>query len=188
MNGNLPRCGLAAAAAGAVVLGLVGGPAASAGSDAGATQASPATITMRFNGERTFFAGAKQVVAGQPLRILNTSRPQRIGPHTFSLTKESVTPQTGRQFRNCFAPGGICRKIAVAHKIDFDTGASGARVVKAGLAGWDKEFTKTAKGDSWFSDRKGASFSQKVTALPGTTLHYFCAIHPEMSGEIRVVE
>ena len=189
MKRSLPRCGLATAAVGAVALGLVGGPAASAESDAGAAQGpAPAKIVMKFNGKKLFFAGSKEVVAGQPLKIVNTVKPSKHGPHTFSLVQESLRPSTRAEANKCFAPGKLCRRIAVAHKVDFDTFAARLAVVKVGKSGWDRMFTKDAKGDSWFTAKLGATLSQKVTAAPGTSLEYFCAIHPEMKGTIDVVE
>jgi len=191
MKETLARCGLATAAVGAVALGLVGGPAASAEPDAGAAQGpAPAKIVMKFNGEKQklFFAGSKEVVAGQPLKIVNTVKPSKHGPHTFSLVQESLRPSTRAEGNRCFAPGKLCRRIAVAHKVDFDTFAIGQPVVKVGKSGWDRMFTKDAKGDSWFTAKLGATLSQKVTAAPGTSLDYFCAIHPEMKGTIDVVE
>ncbi|MDQ3647413.1 MAG: hypothetical protein M3433_02290 [Actinomycetota bacterium] len=189
MKRSLPHCGLATAAAGAVALGLVGGPAASADSDAGAAQGpAPAKIVMKFNGEKLFFAGSKEVVAGRALKIVNTIKPRAHGPHTFTLVQESLRPSSGAEVNKCFAPGKICRRITVAHKVDFDTGATRLPVVKAGKSGWDRMFSKDAKGDSWFTAKLGATFSQKVTAAPGTSLDYFCAIHPEMKGTIDVVE
>jgi plastocyanin len=189
MKKTLARCGLATAATGAVALGLVGGPAASAEPDAGAAQGpAPAKIVMKFNGEKLFFAGAKEVVAGQPLKIVNTIKPRKHGPHTFSLTEESVIPRTRRAGERCFAPSKICLAIAVAHKFNPRTEKVNLPVVKAGKSGWDKMFTKDAKGDSWYTEKLGGSFSQKVTAEPGTTLHYMCAVHPQMQGKIDVVE
>ncbi len=170
------------------MLGLVGGPAASAGPDAGAAGPAPAKIVMKSNGKRLFFTGADEVVAGQRLKIVNTIKPRAHGPHTFSLASESVIPGNRKEVNRCFAPGKICRRIALAHKVDFDTGATRLPVVKAGKFGWDRMFSNDAKGDSWFTIKLGATFSQKVTAKPGTSLSYFCAIHPEMQGKIDVVE
>ncbi len=188
MKRNLPRCGVAAAAAGAVAFGLVGGPAASAGGSAGSAQEEPATIKMKFNGKRFSFAGPTEVAAGQQLKILNTTKPRKVGPHTFSLVEESLLPATRKARKGCFAPGKICMDIAVAHKVNFKTEKVNKPVVKAGAAGWNRMFTKNAEGDSWFTVKLGASFSQKVTAEAGTTLTYLCAIHPEMQGRIEVVE
>ena len=61
----------------------------------------------------------------------------------------------------------------------------GRPVVDSGKTGWDKSFGK--KGDSWFAEAKGDKHSRKVTAKVGTTLTYFCAIHPNMVGKIKVI-
>ena len=187
MKRNLPRCGLATAATGALALGLVGGPAASADSDAGSAKA-PATILMKFNGKRFFFDGPEEVAAGQPLKIVNTTKPRKVGPHTFSLTEQSLRPNTPKERKQCFSPGKVCLQIAVAHEFDPKTEKINKDVVKAGKAGWDLEFTKRSEGDSWYTEKLGASFSQKVTAEAGTTLRYLCAVHVGMQGKIKVVE
>jgi plastocyanin len=188
MKKTLARCGLTTAATGAVALGLVGGPAASAEPDAGAAQGpAPAKIVMKVNGSKLVFSGSSEVVAGQPLKIVNRTRPRKFGPHTFSLVEESLHPRP-TEFRKCFSPGKICLRIAAAHKFDPKTERVNLKVVKTGKPGWDRMFTSSAKGDSWFTEKLGASLSQKVTAAPGTTLHYMCAVHPEMHGEIDVVE
>ena len=187
MKRNLPRCGLAAAATGALALGLVGGPAASAGSDAGTAKAS-ATIEMKFNGKRFFFDGPEEVTAGQALKIVNKTKPRKLGPHTFSLTDQSLRPGTPKERKQCFSPGKVCLDIAVAHEFDPKTETINKDVVKAGKPGWDVEFTKRKEGDSWYTEKLGGSFSQKVSAEAGTTLRYFCAIHVGMQGKFKVVE
>ena len=55
-----------------------------------------------------------------------------------------------------------------------------------GKKGWDKEFTKTKKGDSWFTDQRGATETRKVKADVGKTLGYFCVVHPFMRGKLEV--
>ena len=181
------RCGLAATAMGAVALGLIGGSPATAGPNAGAAKA-PATIIGKFNGKRLVFAAPKEVVAGQPLKIVNRTKPRKFGPHTFSLAEESLIPGTRREGEKCFSPGRICLDIAAAHEFNEKTGKVNRPVVRAGKSGWNRVFTRNAKGDSWYTEKLGASFSQKVTAAAGTTLYYVCAIHPEMQGKIDVVE
>ena len=188
MKRNLPRCGLATAATGALALGLVGGPAASAGSDAGTAKA-PATIAIKFDGKkRVFFDGPEEVVAGQPLQIVNTTKPKTVGPHTFSLAERSVRPNTTKERKQCFSPGKICLEIALAHKFNPKTEKVNQQLVKAGKPGWNLEFTNKTKGDSWYTEKLGETFSQKVTAEPGTTLRFMCAVHVGMQGKIKVVE
>ena len=120
--------------------------------------------------------------------MLNKTKLRKFGPHTFSLVEQSVLPDTKKERRQCFSPGKLCMDIAVAHKFNPRTERINQKLVKAGNAGWDEAFTNRAKGDSWYTEKLGASFQQKVTAAPGTTLYYFCAIHPEMQRGIEVVE
>lgn len=182
---NTRRYTMCALAAGALTVGAVGGPAAFADGDA--AQAEPATISMRLLGNSLRFTGPDQVAAGQTLRIANRTKPRQFGPHTFTLTREGVIPGTRKERQNCFKPGNICRRVAVAHEVNFKSGKVGQRVVKVGARGWDREFTRRSRGDSWVTETLGDTLSQKVSAKPGTTLHYFCAIHPEMTGEIEVI-
>jgi plastocyanin len=83
---------------------------------------------------------------------------------------------------------GICGAVVKWHKVDLQTGDVGVNPVEAGGKGWDKEGSLKVKGDSWASLREGETFKQEVTAEPGTVLHYFCAVHPFMQGEITVTD
>jgi hypothetical protein len=175
---------------GGLGLALAGGSVASAGGLDGqpvGAQAGPAEIQMKLDGRRLRFAGPAQVVAGEELQIRNTTAIRTIGPHTFSLTTQGRLPKTARARRNCFAPRRICRRIAVAHEFDFRRETIGRDVVRAGGDGWDRSFARSGRGDSWYTDGKGQTFAQTVTADPGTTLRFMCAVHPGMQGKIDVV-
>ncbi len=186
MNRNLPRCGLAATAAGALAFGLVGGPAASA-EDAG-TAGDAATITMNFKRGKFSFSGAKQVTAGAVLRIRNSTNPKSGGPHTFSLVKRSLLPKTQRQRKRCFNFKGVCGDVARAHQVNPKTFQVGRPLFKAGKPGWNKVFTAKAAGDTWYSETVNETFSQAVSpSAAGKSLSYLCVVHPEMQGQIKVV-
>jgi len=183
------RRGLPAAAAlGALGLAIAGGSAASAGGDAGSAQAEPAEIVMKLDGRSLRFQGPPTVVAGEELQIRNNTAPRRIGPHTFTLAREGRLPKGRRAIRRCFQRGRICRRIAVAHKVNLRTGDVGLPLFEIGAEGWDRSFSKTGRGDSWFAENKGETISQPVSAPAGTTLRFVCAIHPAMQGKIEVVE
>ena len=64
-----------------------GGAAASAPDKAGAT-----VITMERDGKTLFFDYPETVVAGTDLKIKNKTNPRQVGPHTFSLVRESDIP------------------------------------------------------------------------------------------------
>lgn len=134
------------------------------------------------------FSGPETVVAGEKLEIVNKTNPKQVGPHTFSLAQKGVLPKTRKAMNGCFAPRKICLAIAIWHGFNPKTERITKNVVRVGSAGWSTEGNATGKkGDSWFTEKKGASISQVVTAKAGTTLHYICAVHPEMQGEVEVV-
>jgi hypothetical protein len=163
----------------------IGGPSAFAGAEA--AQDEPVTITMKLSGKSLKFVGPDQVAAGQKLRVLNATKPRKVGPHTFTLVQERLLPNTRKERKTCFSPGNVCMDVAVAHKFNPRTEKVNQPVVTAGSKGWDTEFTSRAKGDSWYTEKLGQGFTRGVSAKPGTVLHYLCVIHPEMQGEIEVV-
>jgi len=161
---------------------LVGGPATASTSKAGAT-----VITMEQDGKELFFEGPATVERGATLKIKNQTDPRKIGPHTFSLVREAVLPKTEEEIKECarkFAK--ICGEVVEWHEVDLQSGEVGENPVDAGDNGWDTKGTLKRKGDSWVSEQDGQSFKAEVTAPEGKTLQYFCAVHPEMQGEIKV--
>jgi hypothetical protein len=179
--GRIARYGGASAAA--VAIALIGGPAVLAQDE----PADPATITMEFAGKRIFFDGPATIAKGDELRILNNTSVRKVGPHTFSLAKLGVLPDTPKEFRECFSPGKVCMDIATAHKFNPKTEKIAKPVVDVGVKGWNRSFTKERNGDSWYTETKGESTTRRVTASAGTTLRFICAIHPDMQGKIKVV-
>jgi plastocyanin len=180
---------LAAGAAAALVAALGAGSPASA--EDGAPAAAPAlpakTISMRTTAKRTFFTGSSTVKTGQPLRVRNLSDPRQQGPHTFTLVATNVLPKSPKAMNNCFIPGKICLTAAIAHEFDEKTDEVNKPLVEAGKLGWDKRFSRTVRsGDSWYSETKGETFEQVVSAKAGTILRYMCIVHPNMQGKIRV--
>jgi hypothetical protein len=136
------------------------------------------------------FVGPKTVTQGDTLKIVNATDPKRVGPHTFSLVTEGSLPKTPSARQKCFTPKHICLAIAKWQ------GAKGEEPPtinpsKAGEPGWDTEGNATTKkGDSWFTAKKGQSFEQIVSADTTTgpkTLHFICAVHAWMQGQVKVV-
>jgi hypothetical protein len=183
-SGRIPR--YVGAAVGAVAIALIGGPAVLAQDD-DATPDEPATIAMEVQGKRLLFAGPTTVIKGQELRIVNDTSVRKVGPHTFSLAKKSVLPDTPKEFKQCFTPGKICMDIATAHKFNPKTEKIAKPIVNAGAKGWNRSFSKDRTGDSWYTETKGESHTRRVTASAGTTLRFICAVHPDMQGKIKVV-
>jgi len=178
-----------------VLLALLGaalfGSQLSSSSASAKKKATVTTINIRgaksSNGLKLYFDTPKTVRTGDILRIRSLTDGKNVGPHTFSLAAPSAIPQTKADRQKCFTPGHICLTIAKSqgfkppNKITINP-------AKAGKAGWDTEATATKGGDSWFSGIKpGNSFQQVVSAKAGTTIHFMCAVHPFMNGEIKVL-
>jgi hypothetical protein len=179
---------VAALAALAVVAALAAfGPALAAGS-AGASASTANTVLIKGSKKTPLeFVYPTTIVTGEELTIENKSIPKAIGPHTFSLVEESLQPQTKPARKKCFTPHHICKAIADWHGV-VGEGLPTKNPAKAGKAGWDTEGSLSKKGDSWFTGEKpGTSYTQRVTAPAGTTIHFMCAIHPWMHGSIEVL-
>jgi hypothetical protein len=163
------------------------GPALATGS-AGASASSANTVLIQGSKKSPLkFVYPKTIVSGEELTIENKSIPKAIGPHTFSLVEESLRPETKPARKKCFTPGHICMAIADWHGV-VGEGPVTKNPASAGKGGWDTEGSLSKDGDSWFTGEKpGTSFEQRVTAPPGTTIHFMCAIHPWMHGEIEVL-
>jgi hypothetical protein len=146
------------------------------------------TIEIKMEGKKMGFFGPKTVHEGEVLRIVNTTNPSMVGPHTFSLVTKGSLPKTAKQRKECFTPGHICFAIAKWHKFNPKTEKIGKQLVEAGAEGWDTMGSLKKPGDSWFSGEKpGGSIEQIVSAKAGTTLYFMCAVHSFMQGSIKVL-
>jgi hypothetical protein len=174
------------AAAFAVALGSSGlaGAAETTVPETGRTDVIKIELTK---GKLKFVAPAS-VGYGDQLEIENETNPHQVGPHTFSLVTQGSIPKTANARKNCFTPKHICLAIAKWHGFSPKTEKITVNPAKAGAEGWSTMGNATGKkGDSWFTGEKpGTSFSQQVTAAPGTTLYFMCAVHPWMHGQVTV--
>jgi plastocyanin len=146
-------------------------------------------ISIELTKGKLKFVGPETVVAGDQLEIVNDTNPKQVGPHTFSLVTKGSLPKTRKAQQSCFTPKKICFSIAKWHGFNPKTEKITKNLVKAGPAGWSTMGDNSGKqGDSWFTGekKKGTHVSQEVTAAPGTTLYYICAVHPEMQGSVTV--
>lgn len=173
---------VAAGAIGVAVVGFTGSASAEQGQGA-----NTAKIKMAVKGEKLDFFGPKSVDEGQKLEVVNKTSVNRVGPHTFTLVDPNLV-DTGKERKKCERlQSKLCQNILEAHRVgpppDFPVGRPN---VDRGKKGWDKEFTRRKKGDSWFTDERGASETRKVTADAGETLGYFCVVHPFMRGKLKV--
>jgi plastocyanin len=182
---DILRAAGAVGAVGLVAVAVAGGSATA--SPSAGKQGGAALITMEKDGKKLFFEGPETVAPGQKLKIQNLTNPRQVGPHTFSLVGQSTLPETNKEIRKCSRQfAGICGAIAKWHKVDLESGEVGRNPVKTGADGWDRAGNLKRKGDSWVSEKENQSFAQEVTAPEGKVLHFICAVHAEMQGEIRV--
>lgn len=179
---TMRRSGLALTA-GATAVGLIA--AAGTASAQYNVGTGPKTIQIVMKGKRPVFKGPGSISAGAKLTIINKTSPGKIGPHTFSLVQKSRLPKNRKQFKACGNLKLICGDIAKAHKFAPPQTINKPNV-DVGKKGWDKSFGKT--GDTWFTPAKGTKETRVVTAKPGTTLYFMCAVHPFMQGKIKVVQ
>jgi hypothetical protein len=175
-------------ALGLVVPGLAVGSASTASqSTAVPTSTAVSTIDIKMVKGKMGFFGPKTVNQGEELRIVNQTTPQMVGPHTFALVTKGSLPKTPKARQLCFTKGHIC--LAIAKWLGFNQKEEVTiNPAEAGAEGWDTMGSVTKKGDAWFTGTKpGTSFEQVVSAAPGTTLYFMCAIHPWMQGSIKVL-
>ena len=133
-----------------------------------------------FTDNQRFSPLAGSVKSGSTISIVNKAKSE--DPHTFSLAKASDIPKTIAQGNKCFE-GGACAQLFQAHEVPEDDGPPKKPLVDVGAEGFDQP------GDSVVISPPGAPGSSakvKITAKKGTTLNYFCAIHPWMQGKIKV--
>jgi hypothetical protein len=158
---------------------------------AGAVETLPATtavINIELTKGKLKFVAPETVTKGEQLEVVNETNPKQVGPHTFSLVTKGSVPKTAKARQNCFTPKHICLAVAKWHGFKPKSEAITINPAKAGPAGWSTMGNATGKkGDSWFTEKKGESLSQEVSAEAGTTLYFICAVHPWMHGKVNVL-
>ena len=136
-------------------------------------------------GDNVRFNAASTIKSGGTMKVVNKGA-MEAGPHTISLLKKSALPLTLAAAEPCFELQGVCAPLVAAHQIDPATQMPAVIEYNAGAEGFDTMGDAETAGDSLFiaPGQKTASF--KVTAKKGSTLTYFCAVHPWMQGKIKV--
>jgi hypothetical protein len=147
------------------------------------------TISIQLSKGALKFVAPESVKVGDELEIVNETDPKKVGPHTFSMVTKGSLPKTPSARKSCFTPKHICMSIAKWHGFNPKTEKITINPAKAGPEGWSTLGSTSAKGDSWFTEKKNDSFSQLVTADPATTptIYFVCAIHPWMQGSVKVL-
>jgi len=153
----------------------------------------PTPNTVYIEGSRSEplkFVAPETIVNGEELTIVNKTNPKKVGPHTFAMIEPSLIPKTKEERKKCF-PGGVCGTIAKWLGVTGPHDPVSTNPAKAGKPGWSTEGSKTKTGDTWFTGSKpGREFTQQVnvdTSEGAVTIHFMCAIHPWMHGEIIVL-
>jgi hypothetical protein len=173
---------LAVCAVGVAAIAFTGSASAEQGQ-----AANTAKLRMAIQGQKLDFFGPESVEKGQKLEIVNQTSAKEVGPHTFTLVDPTLV-DSGKERKRCERfRGKLCPNILEAHQVgpppEFPVGRPN---LDRGKSGWDTEFTKTRKGDSWFTDELGAAETRRVSADAGDTIGYFCLVHPFMRGKLEV--
>ena len=133
-----------------------------------------------------FSPGATSVKSGETLTFTYEGKPAD-EPHTISVVSKKDLPTTNAQINACSNGGDqVCNTIIGGH-IKNPKAPPGPTndivhwIVDKGQPGLD------GPGDSVaIEGAKHKSVSIKVTAPAGSTLYFFCVVHPWMHGKITV--
>ena len=121
------------------------------------------------------------VRSGGSISIVNLAASD--GPHTFSVVKKSELPKTVAQVNNC----KVCLTIAKEHGANPNSETAPKFPFVENGTGSAQPANVDQVGDSAFiPPKQGAKVTLKVTAKPGTTLYFMCAIHPWMQAKLVV--
>jgi hypothetical protein len=144
-------------------------------------------LKMAVKGEKLDFFGPNKVEKGDKLEVVNKTAVDEVGPHTFTLIDPKLMDSREEREKCEQVQGKVCPAIFEAHQVgpppEFEVGK---RNVDVGKNGWDREFTRRKKGDSWYTDELGATETRKVSAKAGDEIGYFCLVHPFMRGTLKV--
>src|SRR5262245_52453341 len=173
-----------------MAIAVVAGPVWASGGDSAGGSATANTILIKGGKKSLHYVVPKTIVAGEDLTITNETDPKKVGPHTVSLVTEADIPQTRPDRKKCFTPKHICKAIADWHGVKGN-GPPTKNPADYGNKGWDTVGSLTKKGDSWFTGQKPeATYTAPVTvdtSQGAQTIHFICAIHSWMHGEIEVL-
>jgi hypothetical protein len=123
------------------------------------------------------------VRSGGTITVVNLAASD--GPHTFSVVRKSDRPRTASQINNC----KICLTIAKEHGATPNSNAPPKFLYVENGVGTNTAPNIDQPGDSAFvAPIQKAKVTLKVTAKPGTTLYFMCAIHPWMQAKLIVVK
>lgn len=142
------------------------------------------------NADFRFSPGPLSVKSGATVTWQNTiTSPD---PHTISIVPAALLPASVADVFNCGAPGTACAPIFACHFPQGPGQPGSPPPVVVPTCGNATSGQLKAVGDSFLIPPPGVGPASlqtvvaRITASPGTVLHYLCAIHPWMQGEINV--
>jgi plastocyanin len=179
-------------AAACTALAAVGASAAMASTHAGgvtikvADKGQTYVINKSATDTMYFSPATASVKSGQTLTFTYEGTPQD-EPHTISVVAKKDLPTTNAEINACSNGGDkVCNSIIAGH-IKNPKAPPGPTndivhwTIDKGKPGLD------GPGDSIaIEGAKHKTISIKVTAPAGTTLYFFCVVHPWMHGELKV--
>ena len=102
-------------AVGAVAVAVIGVTGSASAEQAQATK--PAKLKMAVKGNKLDFFGAESVEKGQKLKIINKTRVNEVGPHTFTLVKPKLI-NSGKKRKRCERlESKLCQNILEATRL-----------------------------------------------------------------------
>jgi plastocyanin len=134
-------------------------------------------INSKIFSDLRFSPGHTTLNSGDQLTLSHDDKTDE--PHTLTIVNAGELPTDVEAVFGCGEPGTVCDEVftTVGPQITDQTKAQFVNV--AGGSGLDGRLDTL-----WLP--AGTSISVPVTAPSGTTLSYFCAIHPWMQGSITV--
>jgi hypothetical protein len=145
----------------------------------------PLYVPGKMVGDNVRFNLHSTVKSGGTIKVVNNGDPAA-GPHTISLLEKSALPRTQAQADPCFEFQGVCAPLVAAHQVDPETQEPAVIDYDTGAEGFDTMGDDKTAGDSLFIAPGQKRVSFKVSAKKGSTLSYFCVVHPWMQGKISV--
>jgi plastocyanin len=124
-----------------------------------------------------FSPGQSTVQSGDSVTIDHADKTDE--PHTLTIVNADERPSDPEGVFGCGEPGTLCDEVFNTVGPQITDPAQAQFVNIAGGSGLDGRL------DTVYLP-PGTSISVPVTAAPGTTLAFFCAIHAWMQGEIKV--
>jgi hypothetical protein len=121
------------------------------------------------------------VKSGGTITIVNLASSD--GPHTFSVVKKSQLPRTVNQINNCKICGTIFQELGASQ----NSNALPTFLYAKNGKGTNTPIDVNQSGDTAVVlPFQKFAVTLKVTAKPGTTLYFMCAIHPWMQAKLIV--